>query len=90
MRVRLAKPLFGVSRGIRLSQFLPGVIYDLDPKIAEHLVMMGAEFVAGVAPAVVIPPSDDALLTHEQLTGGVTVTQSFDPADDRPPRRRRS
>jgi hypothetical protein len=89
MRVRLTKPLFGVSGGIRLSQFLTGVIYDLDPKVAAHLIMLGAEFVAAGAPAAAVTLSDEALLTHEQLTGGITVMQSIDRADDRPPRRRR-
>ena len=71
MRVRLHAPLSGVSAGIRLSQFLPDVIYEVDSRTGRELVSLGAESVPPTAPAVALP--EQSLLDHEQLIGGVSV-----------------
>ncbi len=89
MRVRLRRALSGISGGISLSQFVPGIIYDVDPRTASQLISMGAEFVSSTTPALVVPLEDKPTLTDEQLTGGVTVIQPMDLAADQPPSRRR-
>ena len=38
MRIRVRKPLAGVSEGISLSQLIPGVIYDVPDTLGGYLV----------------------------------------------------
>ncbi len=38
MRIRVRKPLAGVSEGISLSQLVPGVIYDVPHTLGGYLV----------------------------------------------------
>ena len=77
MRIRLRKPLSGISSGVSLGRFIPGVVYDVDPAIGAELMSWGAEVV----------PSDEPILSDEQLIGGVTVIQAE--AADHPPQKRK-
>jgi hypothetical protein len=74
MRVRLRTPLAGVSAGVRLSRFQPGVIYDVDARTGAELVTLGAEIVPSALPASILP--ERALLDDDQLLGGVRVVTS--------------
>jgi hypothetical protein len=38
MRIRVRKPLAGVSEGISLSQLVPGIIYDVPETLGGYLV----------------------------------------------------
>jgi len=73
MRIRLRKPLSGISAGIGLSRFIPGVIYEVTRAVGAELVSWGAEIVPASTRGVVLPLGEEPLLTDEQLTGGVTV-----------------
>ena len=86
MRVRLAKQLSGVSDGVSLSRFKPGVVYDLAPDLAALLISHGAQPVGSSVPA-----DDEPTLGEEELTGGITIIPPISRAADRrsPTRSRR-
>jgi hypothetical protein len=86
MRIRLRKALSGISAGISLSRFMPGIIYEVDPATGALLLSWGAEDIPASESTVAIPLADEALLSDEQLTGGVTVIQAE--AADHPRHRR--
>ena len=83
MRVRFRHPVSGVYAGIKLSQYSPGVVYEVPDNVGDRLRMMGAELAGPGA------SDGEPLLTDEQLTGGVTVFQS-EAADRRPRKRMRA
>ena len=80
MRVRFRQSVTGIYGGIKLSQYLPGMVYEVPDAIGFRLLAMGAELIG--------PDTTDTepLLTDEQLIGGVNVIQAE--AADRPRRRR--
>jgi hypothetical protein len=88
MRVRMLKPSEGILDGVSLAHLIPGLTYDLDASVANHLITSeSAEELPLSAPALVIPL--DNARAFVQLTRGVTVVQPRAEAAEKPPRLRR-
>lgn len=86
MRIRITAPVAGILRGVSLSHFAPGFVYDVDASLAGYLIENRAAVeVMSTTPALAEPMEmGDAI-----LTGGVTVEQPRSTAADRAPRRRK-
>jgi hypothetical protein len=81
-------PAEGIVDGVSLAHLVPGLTYDLEPFVAEHLIAMtNAEELPVSASALVIPLDNPRAFS--QLTRGVTIVQPLAEAADAPPRTRR-
>ena len=86
MRVLITKALTGVIEGRRLSEFLPGFIYDVDEVVGAQLIAFNAAIeVRSTDPA---PATDSKDVDLARLSGGIRVFPP-DKADDRRIQRRR-
>ena len=86
MRVRITKALTGVIEGRRLSEFIPGFIYDVEDVVGAQLIAFHAAIeVRSTDPA---PATDSKDVDLARLSGGVRVLPP-DKADDRHIERRR-
>jgi hypothetical protein len=85
--VRIVRPITGVIEGQPLSQFMPGLVYDVNPLLAFQLIEIDG--------AVEEPFADTANVVHEgdmehmegPMMGGVHVIQP-DSANERSSRRK--
>lgn len=57
MRVLILHRVGGMVRGVHLSEFLPGLFYDVDEAVSSHLIAVRA---AVEVPTAVVPPYSDA------------------------------
>jgi hypothetical protein len=85
VRIRIRRLTGGVIDGVRMSQLLPGFIYEIDESVAAHLIAIGAAVeVPSATPDAIIPLDEDD--TPSVFGGGVTVTQPRERAADKPRR----
>ena len=82
MRVRITKALTGVIEGRRLSEFLPGFIYDVDEAVGAQLIAFNAAIEVRSTDPAPATDSKDVDVDLARLSGGVHVLPP-DKADDR-------
>jgi len=74
MRVRIARAMSGVRYGVALSQFDPGMTYDLDTSLALELIEQRfAEEVPDSQASSLVATDSDASESIDRLTRGAFV-----------------
>jgi len=77
MRIRVHKPLAGVSEGICLSHLVPGVIYDVPDSLGRYLVATDmAEELTGADPGLKIPLDNSDC--YGRVMAGVVIENAAD------------
>ena len=88
MRVRIIRPITGVIEGQPLSQFMPGLVYDVNPLLAFQLIEIHGAVEEPFADTADIIHEDDLEHMEGPMLGGVHVIQP-DSAMERSSRRKR-
>jgi len=85
VRIRILKHTEGIIEGVSLAHLVPGLVYDVPVSLGTWLASQGAaeEDVTPTA-AIVVPRDQESAL----LTGGVSISQPEERADDRSRRSR--
>jgi hypothetical protein len=83
VRVLILHRVDGMMRGVPLSEFLPGLFYDVDDDVSSYLISVRA---AVEVPTAVVPANNDTIKSSTRY-GGVSVNEQRDRAADKPARR---
>ena len=82
MRIRVRKPLAGVSEGVSLSQLIPGVIYDVPEALGGYLVGTEmADELTAADPGLKIPLDNSDC--YGRVMAGVVIEHAADHSNKR-------
>lgn len=87
VRVRIVRPLAGIIEGQPLSQYMTGLVYDVEQFLAMQLIATHGAVEEPFPEPGDLVHDDDMDHMEGPMMGGVHVIQA-DTADDRPTRRR--